>query len=163
MSDSSSPAWPSIIAVVGIVVGALGAGFAAWVNSNAQARIAEVQAQAKLAEVKANHTWDIRVNQCQQLSTIAEDLAQSRASLFSNFDLKSRATMEGYIWAGASYLTSEEQKPFLARYQEGPHKSDQDGFEFVNELSSIVLKQLAQQAALCRQGLSEIKVAAKTP
>jgi hypothetical protein len=157
MPDSNTSAWPSIVALAGIVVGALGAGYASWVSTNAQANIAQIHAQASLAEAKANHTWSVRASQCQQLSTVAENLAKSRADLFSNFDLKSRAAMEGYVWAGASYLTTDEQKPFLARYQQGASKTDEGGFTFVADLSSIVLKSLAEQAAICRQSLSNNK------
>ena len=153
MPNSNTSFWPSIVAIVGVIVGALGAGFGAWTNSHAQARIAEIQAQAKLEQMNAANSWSTRASQCQQLSSVAEDLAKNRADMVSNLNLKSRAAMEGYLWAGVSYLTSAEQKPFLARYQQGPSKQDQYGIDFVLDLSNIVLKSLATQAAICRQSL----------
>ncbi|MHB0852663.1 hypothetical protein [Stutzerimonas nitrititolerans] len=157
MNNNTDQIWPHIVALVGITLGALGTAFGVWTNANLSGTIASIEAQSKIEELEIRKKLELRENRCQQLSELTGKLAQNRAEYFHNTNLEKRAAMEGFIWEGASYLSQEEQREILKRFDEGQNPQDKYGINFVAELSSITLGSLAKSAAACRHELGQIK------
>lgn len=145
--------WPHLVALAGITVGALGTAFGVWMNANVNKTIANIESQSKIKELEIIKRLDFHGSRCQQLSEVAGKLAEDRADYFHNRNFEKRPAMEGFIWAGASYLSKEEQEPILKRFDQGQHPSDEFGIRFVAELSNITLRSLAESASTCRRDL----------
>ncbi|MCS4309079.1 hypothetical protein M2404_003442 [Rheinheimera pacifica] len=135
-----------VVAIVSIVVAALSSGYAAWVSNEANIKVEVLRLKYKDEATLRDQQFTLKNNRCKSLVDTAASLAKAGAGT----DIESISENERYIWAGIAQLPPLKQNYLLKHYIKGPDQSDEYGVIFTNQLTSLTLINLAEEAVLCQ-------------
>lgn len=153
--EEKSSNWSLLVALVSVIMSGMVTIYSQWSASQTEREITRIKTESSLQEIQIKNRWQSSAARCDRLAEVARTVATSRAAYFRNFQFEQRSVLEGAIWAGSAYLSTEAQTDFMEAVSRGPSLDDEREFQFVLDLSEVVLRSLSEDAARCRRGLHE--------